>query len=206
MLCSRSPEAARGGSHSDPRLWQRAEVTPGDTVSVTRGWEGPGQTQGTLLRSDFSQTLLELRQRQSCAPGALAVVAAGHGATRDGERVAVGARRSPGKVPSRGVMQAAALVWSRGRSPRSCRLVCGAGGPARLCRPRSLPALPVPNCGRGRQELQALLCQQPPGGKDPSSFSRQPWAASRTRLERVEAVAGAGRSWQCHSGSPRPRG
>lgn len=117
-----------------------------------------------------------------------------------------GARRSPGKDPSRGVMQAAALVWSRGRSPRSCRLVCGAGGPARLCRPRSLPALPVPNCGRGRQELQALLCQQPPGGKDPSSFSRQPWAASRTRLERVEAVAGAGRSWQCHSGSPRPRG
>lgn len=91
-----------GGSHSDPRLWQRAEVTLGDTVSVTRSWEGPGQTQGTLLPSDFSQTLLELRQRQSCAPGALAAVAAGHGATRDGERVAVGHGGVQGRIPAVG--------------------------------------------------------------------------------------------------------
>lgn len=79
---------------------------------------------------------------------------------------------------------------------------CWKPGPG--CWPRSLPALPVPNCRRGWQELQALLCQQLPGGKDPSSFSHPPWAASRTHQERVEALAGPGRTWQCHSGTPGP--
>lgn len=155
-----------------------------------------------LLCSDFSRILLEHRhrQQQSCPPGPLPAVAAGHGATRDGEHLAVALILQggvPGKEPTlaastppvpvgpqqqprSGTMQAAALVLST--RPPSPACGCSLGLPPclrwepwyRLLALSSLPALPVPNCERGRQELQAVLCQQLPGGqggKDPSDFS-----------------------------------
>lgn len=152
-----------------------------------------------LLCSDFSQTLLEHRQQQqqSCPPGPLPTVAAGYGVTRDGEHLAavlILQGGVPGKDPTltastppvpvgpqqqpcSGTMQAAALVLST--QPPSPACGCSPGLPpclrwepwCRLPALCSLPALPVPNCGRGWQELQAVLCQQPPGGKDPSGFS-----------------------------------
>lgn len=184
-FCSCSPGAAREGPHSEPRLWQRSPwgpPCPGDIVSVTMGREGTGQT----LHSDFSQTLLD----SSPAAAELHPMSLPCGDTvppgmgRSGS----GAQRSPGKDPQ---------PWGdAGSCPCLLSPHCG-----RCCWPCSRPALPVPNLGRGWQEWQALLCQQPPRGKDPSSFSPQPWAASRMHLERVEDLAGAGRSWQWHSGT-----
>lgn len=114
-----------------------------------------------------------------------------------------------GPQPRSGAMQAAALVFSTRLPSPACgcspelppclrwesETVPWCGLPA-LC---SLPALPVPNCGRGRQELQAVLHQQLPGGKIPATSPHQPWAVSKMHLECVETLAGAGRTgrgWQ----------
>lgn len=67
LFCSCSPGADREGFTVGPLRGQRSPRAcpcPGDIVRVTMGWAGTGQT----LPSDFSQTLLELRHRQSCAP------------------------------------------------------------------------------------------------------------------------------------------
>lgn len=70
-------------------------------------------------------------------------------------------------------MQAAALVLSPQPPSPACACILGChrvwdGIPdARLPALCSLPALPAPSW----QELQAVLCQQLPGGKDPSGFS-----------------------------------
>lgn len=150
--------------------------------------------------------------------------AGGCGATRDGEHLATAlilqggvpgkdptlvastppVPTGPQQQPRSGAMQAAALVFSTRLPSPACgcspelppclrwesETVPWCGLPA-LC---SLPALPVPNCGRGRQELQAVLRQQLPGGKIPATSPHQPWAVSKMHLECVETLAGAGKT------------
>lgn len=112
-----------------------------------------------------------------------------------------GAQRSPGEDPS-GVKQAAALVWSSGRSP--C-LVGGAGGPARAAGPAPFLLylfLIVGEAGRNCRLCSASSCR---GGRIPAASPTRLGPCpgrSGNALRPWQDLAGRGRTWQCHSGTP----
>lgn len=123
-------------------------------------------------------------------PGPLPVVTRCHQGQREGGS---GARRSPGEDPQPWGDAGSALVWSWGRSARSCCFVWGSGGPAGAAGPA--PFLLYLFLIAGEAGRNCRLCSLCRGGRipaaSPTSLRPRPgptWKALRPWQD----LAGAG--------------